>query len=67
MEDPNAEWCQQCSRPGHSELNCPYEECIECDGEGVVQVYVAGPDYFGNYDYDEKCCTECDGKGYVYE
>ena len=65
MEDPMAEWCQNCSRPGHNELRCPYEECDTCDGEGVVTVQVAGPDYFGNYDHDEVECATCDGKGYI--
>jgi DnaJ-class molecular chaperone len=63
--DPNAEWCHNCDRPGHSELRCPYEECVECDGEGVITVYVSGPDRFGNHDHDEVECLACDGKGYI--
>ena len=47
MEDPNAEWCQQCSRPGHSELNCPYEECMECDGGGCAECDGKGYVYQG--------------------
>jgi len=53
--DPNAEWCHRCSRPGHNELNCPYEECDTCDGTGdeVVELHTIA-------------CHACKGRGYHY-
>lgn len=56
--DPMDEWCSNCDRVGHSEPQCPYEECSDCDGEGEITL---DDDVIARV----VDCPECNGKGWI--